>query len=80
MSTGAAYCSGAGFKDPCCTDGSAISMCGVPTMNLATSSNDVTVTKFLQQEVGHHLDQIADDISVTKFLSENDISVTKFLD
>ena len=26
------------------------------------------------------LDQVADDISVTKFLAENDVTVTKFLD
>ena len=43
--------------------------------NLATRSNDVTVTKFLDEDNG--------DISVTKFLSDTDngdISVTKFLD
>ena len=39
--------------------------------NLHTA-NDVTVTKFLH-------DQVNGDISVTKFLAENDISVTKFL-
>ena len=79
--TGAAYCSQFGYKDPCCTNASDISICGdVPKMNLETASNDVTVTKFLQHEVGHHLEQVADDISVTKFLADNDISVTKFLD
>ena len=36
--------------------------------NLATASNDVTVTKFLQDSVGSYLEQVADDISVTKFL------------
>ena len=80
--TGAAYCAGPGYTDPCCPNASDVSICGdVPTMNLATASNDVTVTKFLQHEVGHHLEQVADDISVTKFRAgENDISVTKFLD
>ena len=38
------------------------------SQNLATSSNDVTVTKFLQDSVAHNLEQVADDISVTKFL------------
>jgi len=41
----------------------------------------VTVTKFLHDQVGSYLEQVADDISVTKFLAgdDNDISVTKFL-
>ena len=37
------------------------------------------MTKFLQDSVGSYLQQVADDISVTKFLAENDVSVTKFL-
>ena len=42
-------------------------------------ANDVTVTKFLHDQIGSYLEQVADDISVTKFLADNDISVTKFL-
>ena len=39
-------------------------------------SNDITVTKFLQAAIGGFL---LDDSAVAKFLADNDISVTKFL-
>ena len=51
---GAAYCASISFASPCCTK-AAVSMnekelakCIPGPLNLATSSNDVTVTKFLQ--------------------------------
>ena len=74
--SGAPYCSSVSYKDPCCHNASDISICGPvknQAMNLATS-NDVTVTKFL--------DQRSNDVTVTKFLNgdNGDISVTKFME
>ena len=60
---GAAYCASISFASPCCTkaavkmDEKELAKCMPgPLLNLATASNDVTVTKFLQQEVGQHLE------------------------
>jgi hypothetical protein len=49
-------------------------------------SNDITVTKFLNEVVPAYLEENGVDMgwyldtTVTKFLDDNDISVTKFLD
>ena len=59
---GAAYCTSISFSSPCCSkaavkmDPKELDKCLPGPLNLATASNDVTVTKFLQHEVGHHLE------------------------
>ena len=59
---GAAYCASISFASPCCTKAAVkmnekeLAKCLPGPLNLATASNDVTVTKFLQQEVGQQLE------------------------
>ena len=43
-------------------------------------AHDQSMTQFLDSSITKFLDQVADDISVTKFLAENDVTVTKFLE
>ena len=53
------------------------------TKFLDQATNDITVTKFLDIDYPMHkqLEQIEDDIAITKYLaSTNDTTVTKFLD
>ena len=51
---GAAYCASISFASPCCTKAAVkmnekeLAKCMPGPLNLATASNDVTVTKFLQ--------------------------------
>ena len=75
------YCTTlAGINDACCHAKSNTEICG-------PLNNNEQFNKFLDSSIGAFLEQVSDDISVTKFLSKddkeagmNDVSVTKFLD